>query len=399
VGITIDTFTDTCNTSTGNQTFTGSLDGLTPKAVMIHLTNCTALDTLTADAIECWGCATGTGANEEWCQSNWDDDGLGTSTTQRSNSLEDIVYVTDAADTVQAEANFVSFGANAVTINWATANWATAPPAAWTAVITLFAGSDLSAQAALYQMDATAAPTTYTVTNTGFEADVVFANVTNEHITLANGVSTAASSRGTRGFAYNDGATYPQACIAYSNQDGQTNTRASLGERDESIGVEYNNNLNVWTGRALFAIDNFTSSGFDIDVTVSDAESKEFCYLALAFGGVVDVGLITHTAPTTATNKSDTQLGFKPQSTSADNITRVGPVAATYAIGYHLDGESYSVNNQTQDQSGNSYSKTKITTGFLELPDDDGTANIIASDAVFDGDGFDADYRRRERLY
>jgi hypothetical protein len=122
VGITIDTFTDTCNTSTGNQTFTGSLDGLTPKAVMIHLTNCTALDTLTADAIECWGCATGTGANEEWCQSNWDDDGLGTSTTQRSNSLEDIVYVTDAADTVQAEANFVSFGANAVTINWATAS-------------------------------------------------------------------------------------------------------------------------------------------------------------------------------------------------------------------------------------------------------------------------------------
>jgi hypothetical protein len=178
-----------------------------------------------------------------------------------------------------------------------------------------------------------------------------------------------------------------------------------LGERDESIGVEYGNNLSAWTGLALFAIDNFTSSGFDIDVTVSDAGSREFCYLALAFGGVVDVGLITHTAPTTATNKSDTQLGFKPQwmmslstqSTSADNITRVGPVAATYAIGYHLDGESYSVNNQTQDQSGNSYSKTKITTGFLELPDDDGTANIIASDAVFDGDGFDADYTTKAR--
>jgi hypothetical protein len=31
------------------------------------------------------------------------------------------------------------------------------------------------------------------------------------------------------------------------------------------------------------------------------------------------------------------------------------------------------------------------------LVTDDGTANIIASDAVFDGDGFDADYTTKAR--
>jgi len=41
MAITIDVFRTAANTSTGNQTFTGSLGGLTPKAAKFEITRAT----------------------------------------------------------------------------------------------------------------------------------------------------------------------------------------------------------------------------------------------------------------------------------------------------------------------------------------------------------------------
>lgn len=129
-------FTVAANTSTGNQTLTGDLSGATPVACIIECTRATALSTVTDEAVYSKSIWDGTTSYLAAIQC---ENSSASMDTRRRASATDAVYIFTTTGTEDGSATFVSFGANAVTIDWDNA-----PASAYLLKVTLYSGCDIT---------------------------------------------------------------------------------------------------------------------------------------------------------------------------------------------------------------------------------------------------------------
>jgi len=266
VGITVAVTRAAANVALGNQTFTAAdLGGLTPAAAFFIITYCTSDGTPAADAVLGWGAATG--AENQWAVNVTAEDGQGTTDTGRDLRTDVCVRVNVPGTTLDGEANFVSFNANNVIINWSTA-----PSAAFLVTVVLFAGTDLSAQAATFTVPAVL-NNTVDVNTVGFEPDVV---LTVYPVRSGDGFSAVA--RVSQGVVINKETVY-QACSAYFSRDSVATSEVG-GRITETYGC-----MNIDRNGALVDAGEFSAfdaNGFSCTARVAGS-GNDCAFLALAF--------------------------------------------------------------------------------------------------------------------
>jgi hypothetical protein len=129
--------TGSANTSTGNQSFTAPLGGAIPKGAWLMWTRATD-DSSLQEAVTGYGFVDQEGRQFTAAMRVVDNSSItapGFSTEQTGRCIDMLAPSTDTSEGV---AEFVSFIANGITVNWTTA-----PPVGWAINIVLFSGSDV----------------------------------------------------------------------------------------------------------------------------------------------------------------------------------------------------------------------------------------------------------------
>ncbi len=380
------------NTSTGTQNFTTtSLGGLTPKAVQLTMTSALADGSPVAGLRFSYGVATGVG--DEWVRSWASDDNLSTSNVRFSGNGDQThcIRLIDGDGAILAEGEFSAWITNGVTIDWTTA-----PAAAYLLTVLLFAGSDLSAHAAVQTVTNTQDAVT-SVTAPGFKPDAL--------VTASNVVSTAnsgAHSGVSLGFVYSDGVGgVTQRALFWSERDNLTTTKLGMGTHDGGGIVQYGATTTILDVYIEFG--GFNANGFDMTERNAGGNSRKMGYLALAFGGVVEAKLITHSTPTSTGSVDETGFGWKPQAVLAlATFMETINVASTTANNESLmvaawdeDGQ-YANSVNSVDNVSTTDAQSLSDDVALKMPDGDGSAGITATLTGFIATGAELDYTNVE---
>lgn len=300
MGVTVATVRVAANTSIGTQGITTpDLGGLTPKAVLLIVTRGVTDGTAADGAGFYWGLSDGTneatgGYEAQHAQASMDIRSDQDTTANRILTI----YDGTSDSVVEATANFVSFGADGVTIDWTDA-----PASAFLITAKFFAGTDLTANVGRQDLGNTA-DALIDITTIGFEADdvVTFWNHSVDQGNLSIGV------------VHNDRAgTVTQRCIAHSNRSGfsSSTTWAVMREGDciakmlSTGGLDFNG-----------AAGSFDSSGFSVQLgNARTPANSDIAWLALRYGAspVVSSKVYTYSTPTGAGSNTDSNPGFETQ--------------------------------------------------------------------------------------
>ena len=383
MGITVVVDRVACNTSGGNQAITVSAGGLTPKAALFILVAATVDGTAAVDSIISYGAATGT--SNRWVVGGFSEDNLGTTATQGWYDNVECIQGYDGATTLLFEADFVSFGVDTVTINWATA-----PASAWLLTVVSFSGSDLSAHANIKDITNTV-DAEIDVTDPGFEPDVLF---TASDMNVFN-PGQAAHQQLSFGLVHNDGVGgITQRTLAWTEQDART-TSVVVSRNEDSGGILEMDGLSSGNLDFYALFSNFDSSGFSMTAKVAGGNSREIGYLALSFGGSVSGWVGTYSTPTSEGSDSSTAPGFKPQFLfflenymPVIDIGYINPNAGSRGFSAMDATRQFSNSFNAEDEATTSNTQSLSDNVAVELPDDDGAAGLTATLTTFDTNGF-----------
>lgn len=314
------------NTTTGNQSFTivwSDGGGHTPTAVEIRVTLATADATAVDHACLCTGAATGT--TERWSAFGFSEHGQVTSDTY--NFLYTgacIVIPTTAGNAIDGQADFVSFSADTVTINWSNA-----PASAYLIHVKAYAGTT----------EALAGTITPSTTNLGTADMTSFAGAAN--YVFLYGASQGKISETTirshapipYGYYSYDGVTERQVIMMSGHRDARGTTDIIGRWSDNFIGGELRT-----AGASLdatYVISNI-GTGFRLTSNNIGSTSASLCaYLALRIPSGSEAYVYTGTSPTSTGTKAFTGPGWTPQ--AVDVIHSMLTMAAASAT---TDGAS-----------------------------------------------------------
>lgn len=365
------------NTSTGNQTltFTWADNGsYTPKAVMLLVTRCVTDGTAADGAGIYFGLSDGTneaaGSREvQHGQASMN------SRLDQDTTADRILTIRDgtATSTVEATADFVSFGTNNCTINWTDA-----PAAAYLIHAMAFSGTDLSVKVGSQDLGAVA-DALIANTSVGFEADVVFVFLNHSGSNLVDGTSI--------GFVHNNRAgTVTQRCQTYVQRDDFSSSACGLQMRSGNGLAKLipgNQNLD-FTG----TFQSFDSSGWDVQLgNARTPINMDYSYLALRFGTspAVSSKVYTYTTPTATGSHTDTNPNFTPQfvmylpgrAATADT-GETDADAGTYGLMITSDGATYTASNSDEDGATDSNTQS-LSDNQLNLPTHTGASGHQAT--------------------
>ena len=383
MGVVVDVIRAAVNTSTGNQTFTGDIGGLTPKAARFIMVKATTDGTAAADRYMSVGFTDGTRERVVGFSEN---DGTATTEVQSWYRTDKCIEFVNEAGSEIASATFVSFGADAVTVNWTTA-----PGSAWLLTVELYGGSDLTAYVDHVDVLNTV-DNTEDVTAPGFEPDVLL-TIGNMQV---NDPSSTAQGLPSFGLVHNDGAsTITQRALTYFVRDGRIAEDTKAYIRNDAGIVQISTTALDWYGE----FHTFDSSGFSVSARNAGGNNREVCYLALNFGGVVDSKVITYNTPTSTGDDANTAIGFTPQFITTLNH-QIGSVntftedatVGTFGISSIVSDTEFSNSAQSEDNAGTINAQSLSDNVAFELPDDDGTANLTGTLSSFDASGFTINY-------
>lgn len=379
MGIAIDVVQFTLNTGTGTQDITGSLGGLTPKAALFFVTRATANGSAAADAAMSVGAATG--ASNEWVIQGNAEDGQATTDTHTVSAAASILLTTPGTNTVEVQAEFSAWITNGVRINVTTAG------SAFLGTCVLFAGSDLSAHANNVNLGDTLNLET-NITAPGFEPDIVFASIGGELISLGDQSSTWEQSVG---IVENGASIVQRTHIVRWNNGSASGDPVAHIRNDAGCGRLFSAGGLDWRGE--FA--NFDASGFSVISRNGGANDAQFCYLALALGGVASFSLDTEASPTSTGNNATTNPGFTPQVVvgvqsylqsfnSADGSADAG----AWGISAFTGSTELCVSVADENAAGTTNTQSYTDTDAIDVPNDDGTVALEASFVSMDANGY-----------
>ena len=386
MGVTVATDRVACDTSSGNQAITVSAGGLTPKAALFILVGATVDGTAADDRIISYGAATGT--SNRWAIQGYCLHGQGTSAVDSGFANDACIQIYDTSSTLVCEADFVSFGVNTVTINWATA-----PASAWLLTVVSFSGTDLSAYAGIQDV-ANTQDNTIDITDPGFEPNVLF---------TALNASLPSSGRTNQfqlsfGVVHNDGAsTITQYASYWADRDGRATTDQAMYTSDSAAAIE----ASPVSGALDFYIDchTFDSSGFSISARNAGGNGRDLLYLALSFGGAVDSWVGLYSTPTSTGSDSNTGPGFTPQylhmiNTYAEAVDTAYDTPFAGSSGFSAIDANSQFSSSFNGEKGVATSNEQSLSDnvAVELPDDDGSAGLTASFTSFDANGWTLNY-------
>ncbi len=365
-----------CNTSTGNQAITVNCGGLTPKAALFFLTAAVTDNTARDNAVVSVGAATTTSAR--WAICSESQHNVATANVASLASTTSCIQVLSGAgaQTVDAAADFVSFGADTVTINWSDA-----PASAWLLTVVAFAGADLSVFTGTQSLGNTT-DNALDVTAPGFEPDVVFAGTV-----IGNSVGGEFSF----GFAHNDRAgTVTQRGLNWSELEAATMT---VGTATEDRGVLVD--LNGSQGLDFYAeLGTFDSSGFTITTRNGGANNQTFYYLALKLDAATSAKVYTFSTPTSTGAASDTGAGFQPQAVlyltgmaEAARTIYTNDNASTFGLSVVGPSAQYNSTVTSRDNVADADNQSLSRSTAFEVPTTNGTAAIQGTFSSFDGSG------------
>lgn len=285
----------TTPTSIGQQTWTDTnLKGLTPKAVMIianHAdTDGTAEDSFAAGIGFC------TGASNEVSCSISCQHGVGTTNTDsRHQSTSVISLLVDGS--AQVTADFVSFQANSVTLDFTAVD---TDEQLFTVIF--FAGTDLTAHANVIDNIGDVTDNTTDITDPGFEPDLVI---------LASSQLASDGSNANAFWSFG-------ACVNDGSDTQKSFGFHSRNNQGASAIISYMSSQYAGTAVVPTAldygleVDAFDSSGFSVITRNAGGNNDDWFYLALNFGNVASANVRSYDSPTTATTDARTGVGFKP---------------------------------------------------------------------------------------
>lgn len=301
MGITVAVTRAAANTSTGQQVIsTNDLGGLTPKAVMLIATRGITDGTAVDGVGFYWGLSDGTneatgGYESQHAQATMD--AVANQDTTANRILT--IYDGTADNVVEATADFVSFSADSVTVDWTDA-----PASAFLITAVFFAGTDLTANVGRIDLGNTA-DALIAVTTVGFEADIVFPfwNHTVDPGFVGMGV-----------VHNNRAGTVSQQSLGHSQ-------RGSFGTSSVGVMMRDGEGLHkILTSTQLLdytlLFQTFDSSGFDIQLgNARSPGAADVAWLALRLGTspVVSAKVYTYTTPTGTGAHTDAGAGFQPQ--------------------------------------------------------------------------------------
>lgn len=369
MGVTIAVTRIACNVGGGNQTITLSLDGQTPVAAMFFVTEAIADGTPASHAVIGIGAATST--SERWALCSTAEDAQATTDTYRRATTDECVLILNPADgTVDGEADLSSFGADQVVIAWGNA-----PAVAYLLTCVAYAGSDVSAKAAISTL--ATQNNTVDVNTVGFEPDVVYFGT---HCSAFND-TTGAPFYFSHGVALNK-ATDEQYCYSQASDDGAATSALYAEIRDDYAFAQVGNVSLDWAGE----VGSFDAAGFSITSRLGNPGTDEVGYLALAFDGAVALEGNIITAPIATGNEAVTDPSFLPQYVHV-GVTQMPAVnthytdsnAGSLGISTFTVSESYCNSVQDEDNQGTSDTQSLSDDTAVNLPLDSGAVGHVAA--------------------
>lgn len=366
------------NTSTGNQDFTGSLGGDTPNAALFIISRAVTDATAAAHAILGIGAATAT--TERWATvAPNSEDGVGsTDDAKRIVTNQCIAISNPGLNSNDGVADFVSFIANGVRVNWGNA-----PASAYLVTVVLFSGLT-NAFAGTYA-PGTTVDADVDVTAPGFEPDILALGSANAATSSTN------STQLSLGFAVNDGSD-TQQCSNVSEEDGQASGQPTgyLHASRGAIQTDAGSGNLEWQSQ----IGTFDASGFTSTLRSSSAGSDIVGYLALEVGAL-NFWLGGHDTPTSTGSQASTAPGFTPQlllgvmtHLTATGTTTASAEAGAFGITAIVSGTQVSNAVAIEDGAATTDTQSLSDDQAVNLPQDDGSTGHTATFTSFDANGW-----------
>ena len=380
------------NTSTGNQVITIAWAGggsHTPTAIEIRMIRASVDGVSTDELSFSTGAATAT--DERWAIAGSSQHGVATSDAARySTDIGCVALLDPTTNTIEALADFVSFGLNTVTINWTTA-----PGTGYFILVTAYAGTDAAVAGTVDPSDIDAG--TVDVETLGEAANYVMCAGTYFTDQFAESVEIHAYY--DAGFFSYDGSTARNACVNHSERDARatalkrlswSNTKASIISRVDG----------VVDGAYTFSTH---ANGFTVTTSLFDTNrAQHLGYLALSLPSGAEAFVGSLTTRTTNGIQATTAPGFKPQSlllhsTHADVAStdtgqsreQTSPDADAVCFGSALSDSEFGLTIDAEDAAATmntaSRSDSKIATVTKTGGD---TVAIQANLDSFDATGF-----------
>ncbi len=367
MGITITTKRFATPTSTGEVTWDDiKLGELTPLAVMIFANHADENGTVEIDLSAGVGFAD---ATREGFIGTSAEDAVTTTNTGFNNDASNVID-TIVNDSVQVTANFVSFGANEIVLNFTAID-----SDAQLFTVVFFAGDDLQVY-----MDALVLAIGVTdITAPGFEPDLLLA--------------VAGDTQGHFSFG---------ACINDGSETQMSLGRSSLdGVGTSNINAELSTNQITQSPQGGSNFQNIVVSDFDANGFTADSlkPNKTFYYLALKFGGAASVNLRSFDSPTTTGDDVRTGVGFIPQfvllglmDVQSVDVVNSGDDAGAFGISVFTPDAEFANAWADEDAQTTTDTQSLADDQAINFASDDGVTQHAATFVSMNADGHTLNY-------
>lgn len=360
------------NTAVAEQTFTDTNMTATPTAAIFHVVAATA-DGEAADGIR-WSVGATDGTNE-WATGCSNENGVGTTNAARRGTEDEVILILDFAGGIDGEANFVSFGAGSVTVNWGNL-----PSSAWLVTVYLFTVDN--AEAGVYTPNETVGLTVTVTPN--FQSTLIFASGD------ANLFNDSEDAHAQLSFGVCD-ASLNQLCIATRFATGVAAEAIKYRIRSDRIYIDANNN-------AANEITSITATEFVVTTRdVNNSSNERVGYLALDTGSISTfVGAID--VPNAAA-ETDYDVGFESQIAGfglglgeAFDTLYQDDLADSSGVGVATPNDEFCNVITADDGAGTTDNQSLSDNKIIVIPDSTGAADIEADFVSFTSPNVTVDY-------
>ncbi len=346
------------NTAVASQTFTDANMTETPTAALFHVVAAT-VDGTARDGIR-WSVGATDGTNQ-WATGCSDEHGVGTTNAARRGVTDEVILILDFAGGIDGEANFVSFGAGSVTVNWGNL-----PSSAWLVTVYLFTVDN--ADARTYNPADTVGGTVTVTPN--FQSTLIFAS------SDANLFDDSEDNHALLSFGACD-ASLNQLCISTRFATGLAAETIKHIVRSNRIYTDANND-------AAHEITSITATTFVVTSRdTNGGTAVRVGYLALDTGSIdTFVGAIN--IPNAAANQSynvgfESQIaGFGLSLGEAYDTTYQNDLADSSGVGVATPNDEFCNVVTADDGAGTTNNQSLSDNKIIVIPDSTGAADIEA---------------------